>query len=345
MKKIALILVFITASLALYSFVSSEDTTKDPMYGWAISKISWKEIPQPADNPITKEKVDLGAMLFFDPRLSNSNTMSCATCHDPNKGYSDGIPFFKGDHGIMGPRRTPTIINLAWNSTFFWDGRAESLEEQSLMPISADGEMRQDMVALKKELEEAGYVPYFKKAFGSKAVINNDYIARAIAAFERTLVSHNSPFDRYMSGDKKALTEAQIRGKKIFETKAECTTCHSGPNFTDGSFHNLGIDTQDEGRFKHVPVAVNKFAFKTPGLRDIEHRAPYFHNGSAKTLREVMEIYNRGGDASSVTQGNVEIKPLGLTDQEMDDVVEFMKGLSGKGAHALKSPKLPGIKH
>ena len=311
------------------------------MASWAMTSVQWADIPQPADNLITEAKVDLGAMLFFDPRLSGSNMMSCATCHHPKMGFSDGVPLFIGDHGNIGPRATPTAQNLAWNSSFFWDGRAGSLEEQAIMPIGSPEEMNQEMRQLIDELFQAGYYPYFKKAFGQGAVMTPANIGKAIATYERTLVSVNSPFDRYMKGDKTALNSSQLRGKEVFETKGQCTTCHFGPNFTDDGFHNIGIDTTDAGRYKLVPVERMKYAFKTPGLRDVAFRAPYFHDGSAATLEEVLELYDLGGVDYMRHLPNIAIQPLGLTELEKRDLVAFLEALTGEGVYDYPVPRLP----
>lgn len=311
------------------------------MTDWAMTSISWSDIPHPEDNPLTRATVELGAMLFFDPRLSGSNGMSCATCHHPKMGFSDGIPLFIGDHGETGPRATPTAQNLAWNTTFFWDGRAGSLEEQALMPISSMDEMRQDAASMIDELRRAGYYAYFKKAFGKGAVLTEENVGKALANFQRTLVSVNSPFDRYMKGDRTAMTPSQIRGMNVFETRGQCTTCHFGPNFTDDGFHNIGIDTQDEGRYKLVPLPSMKYAFKTPGLRDVAFRAPYFHNGSAATLEEVIELYDQGGVPRMRELPNIAIQPLFLTARDKADLVAFLEALTGEGVYDYPVPRLP----
>lgn len=321
--------------------VSSEAVDDHPMKEWAITEITWEDIPAPEGNPITESKVELGRKLFFDPRLSKTNTTSCATCHDPSKGYSDGRRFLKGDDGKVGPRTTPTVINLAWTELCFWDGRASSLEEQARGPIEAEHEMGGDLDKIPQELEEAGYLSEFQNAFGPDAAITADNIVKAIATFERTLVSHNAPFDRYVAGDEDAMTPAQVRGMELFRGKAKCADCHSGPHFTDFGFHNIGVDTTDLGRYEHLPIPRMKYAFKTPGLRDVEYRAPYLHNGSERTLREVVEFYNRGGNPAAQGVPNLEIEPLHLTDREISDLVAFMKALSGEGAHNVEAPELP----
>ena len=326
------------------SNTESQPTIIEPqssMASWAMTSVQWSDIPQPDDNPITEASVELGAMLFFDPRLSESNMMSCATCHHPKMGFSDGIPLFTGDHGNTGPRRTQTAQNLAWNATYFWDGRASSLEEQALMPIHSPEEMNQEVRQLLKELSEAGYYPYFQEAFGKYTEISPANIGKALASFQRTLVSVNSPFDRYMAGDQTALSSSQVRGMALFEGKARCATCHFGPNFTDDGFHNIGIDINDTGRYKLVPLPSMKYAFKTPGLRDVAYRAPYFHDGSAATLNDVIELYDQGGAEYMRDMPNIAIVPLGLTDQEKTDLVAFLEALSGTGVYDYPVPRLP----
>lgn len=319
--------------------VLPSSSNEHPMADWALTDVQYEDIPAPDEPPITEEKVKLGRMLYFDPRLSKSNTMSCATCHNPSKGYSDGRAFSEGDNGERLPRTTPTIINLAWSEVFNWDGEMSSLEEQAAGPIESEHEMREDLDALPQELREAGYQPAFRKAFGSTAPISAENILKAIATFERTLVSQNSPFDRYMTGNEEAMTPAQVRGMELFREKAKCTDCHDGPHFTDFGFHNIGVDTTDIGRHEHLPLPTMKYAFKTPTLRDVEHRAPYLHDGSEKTLRDVVEFYNRGGNPEARGTPNLDNEPLHLTDQEMDDLVAFMKALSGDGAHGISPPK------
>ncbi len=338
-KTIFSVLVLVLLAGAFTQHTQVDET--DAMAGWAITSAAWSDIPQPEGNAITEAKVELGKMLFFDPRLSLSNKMSCATCHDPEMGYGDGLPLLRGDNGQYGERHTPGIVNLAWSAPLMWDGRAETLEDQALGPIVSGVEMRQDIETLLNELKEAGYDPYFEKAFGPGTGVTPEYLGMSIATFERTLVSHNSPFDRCMTGDRGAMSPAQIRGKALFETKGRCIDCHNGPNFTDGSFHNIGVDTLDLGRFKHLPLPSQKYAFKTPGLRDVAEGAPYLHNGTAATLREVVELYNEGGRPETRDLPNLAIEPLGLTDAEIDDLVAFMQALTGEGPRSVTMPTLP----
>ena len=273
--------------------------------------------------------MSLGHALFFDPRLSGSNWISCATCHNPALGWSDGLPTAIGHNMTVLGRATPTIINTAYNRKQMWDGRFRSLEQQALGPIQADLEMNQDMDELLVELNAIpGYVQMFKSAYGDEGITQNT-IAKAIAAFERTAVSTEAPFDRFIKGDKNAISASAKRGFALFEGKANCAACHQGHNFVDDGFHNIGVpDSNDPGRYTIVKVAVLKGAFKTPTLRDITLTAPYMHNGAYNTLEEVVDHYNAGGKAT----GNIDpnIKPLNLSDQEKKDLVAFMRTLTGK---------------
>ncbi len=302
-----------------------------------------KAVPVPKDNPMTAEKVALGKQLYFDKRLSKDNTMSCATCHDPAKGYSNGEAFAVGVRGELGGRNTPTIINSAYSSLQFWDGRAAHLEGQALGPIANPVEMDLSIEEAVKRINSiAGYREQFQKVFGSDCT--PDTLAKAIAAFERTILSGDAPYDRFKAGDKTALSEAAQRGLKLFTGKANCSSCHSGPNFMDGAFHNLGVgfdkSEPDLGRHAISKQEGDKGAFKTPTLREIHRTAPYMHDGSHKTLEEVVDYYDKGGTSNDYL--DEEIFPLKLTAQEKADLVTFMKeGLASPSYPDVKAPELP----
>lgn len=296
----------------------------------------------PAENPYSSEKAELGKQLFFDKRLSRDDTVSCATCHDPEKGWSNGEAVATGVRGQKGGRSAPTIINAAYAPLQFWDGRAIGLEGQALGPI-------QNPIEMDLTLEEAvnklnaieGYRKQFQKVF--KTDVTSENIAKAIACFERTVLSGNAPYDRFKAGDKTALSESAQRGMKLFFGKANCSACHTGSAFSDGAFHNIGMGTQpgriDIGRFEHSKLDGDKSSFKTPGLREIKHTAPYMHDGSHKTLTEVVEYYNKGGEANP--QLDEEIFELKLSKEEIEDLVRFMEeGLSGDYPN-VTPPKLP----
>jgi cytochrome c peroxidase len=296
-------------------------------------------VPAPANNRVNPKRVELGEMLFFDPRLSGSNWISCATCHNPALGWSDGQPTAIGNGMVVLKRSTPSIVNSAFNKQQMWDGRFGSLEEQALGPMQGAGEMNGSMEQILTKLKSIpGYVQAFEKAYPGEG-ITKDTLAKAVASFERTVISKNSPFDAWIHGNQTAISPSAERGFDLFVGKANCAVCHSGPNFTDDGFHNIGLmDNKDEGRYAMKPVRVSKGAFRTPTLRDISRTAPYMHNGAYRTLEEVVDHYDRGGD----DKGNLDpnIKPLGLTDQEKRSLVQFLKTLSGKPA-PVTLPRLP----
>jgi len=284
------------------------------------------------------QKVSLGKTLFFDPRLSGSNWISCATCHNPSLGWSDGLKTGIGQGQKALKRATPTILNAAYNYVQMWDGRFRSLEDQAMGPIGSPNEMNQDIDSLVEELKAIpGYVELFNASF-PKQGINKHTIAKAIATFERTIVSGQAPFDRWVAGDESAISNAAKRGFKLFESKGHCSTCHSGYRFTDDGFHNIGLKDNDVGRFKVVPIPVTKGAFKTPTLRDIERTAPYMHNGAYNTLEEVVKHYVRGGDIKDNLSPN--FKKADLNQKEISDVVEFLKTLTSPHLK-IQPPRMP----
>lgn len=300
-------------------------------------------VPAPADNKPSPARIALGKSLFFDPRLSGSNTTSCASCHNPALGWSDGLPTAAGYRMRILPRATPTLVNVAYGTIFMWDGRAKTLEEQALGPITADVEMNQDLPSLVRKLEAiAGYRRMFEQAYPGEG-ITAATIGKAIASFERTIVSTESPFDRWIKGDEQAVGPDVKRGFAIFEGKGRCAVCHQGFNFTDEGFHNIGVrdrgDSRDLGRFAQRALPLMDGAFKTPTLRDVSRTAPYMRNGIYKTLEEVVEHYDRGGDVKDNL--SPEIRPLGLTPREKADLVAFMEALTGEPAPVL----LPALPH
>ncbi len=299
------------------------------------------KVPQGNNNTNTPERIELGKQLFFDPRLSGSNFISCATCHNPALGWSDGQPTAIG-HGmqVLG-RATPTILNTAYQRFQFWDGRAASLEEQALGPIVAAGEMNQPLDELVAELKAIpGYVKKFEKAYPGKG-ISPDTIAKAIAAFERTVVATESDFDRWLTGVEDAMSEEALWGFVVFKGKGNCIACHSGHNFADDKFHNIGMkDIKDPGRYAIEKDEKMKGAFKTPTLRDISLTAPYMHNGAYDTLEEVVEHYDSGGFENTGTLSS-DMKPsLNLSERDKKALVAFMKSLTGDPAD-ITVPQLP----
>ena len=306
---------------------------------WAAEPAGLPAVAHPKDNPSTAEKISLGKQLYFDPRLSADDTVSCASCHDPKKGWSNGEQFATGVGGKKGGRNAPTVINSAYYTLQFWDGRAKTLEDQALGPIQNPIEMNLTLEQAVSKLNAiAGYKEQFQKVFGTDAT--PDGIAKAIAAFERTVLSGNAPYDKFKAGDKGALSDAAQHGMKLFFGKANCSACHSGPSFTDSAFHNIGLDSEDVGRVAISKIKGDTGAMKTPTLRDIARSAPYMHNGSLKTLEEVVAHYNKGGNGNPFQ--DEELFPLKLTDAEQADLVTFMKeGLASGEYPDVAPPELP----
>ncbi len=309
-------------------------------------------VPIPADNPPTADAIALGRRLFYEPRLSADGSVSCASCHDPEFGFADPRPVSIGVGGKQGKRNAPPAMNAAYNPTQFWDGRAPTLEEQAAGPIGNPVEMNHSLEECIRKLNgDALYVASFDKAFGPGGV-TLDRLKKAIASFERTLISADSPFDRYQfGGGKKALSAAAVRGLEIFKDKnrGNCAVCHTiGEKealFTDGKFHNLGEgigptgELLDVGRFEETKLEADRGAFRTPTLRNIAQTAPYMHDGRLQTLKEVVDFYVGGG--SSNPNLDKEIKELKLNGRERADLVEFLKSLTGSTPSASGPPDKP----
>jgi cytochrome c peroxidase len=297
-------------------------------------------VPYPEDNAHTAERDLLGRMLFFDPRLSGSGWISCASCHNPGLAWSDALPRAIGDGMRHLGRRTPTIVNLAWAPALFWDGRADSLEQQATGPIEAVGEMNMKLPELMKRLEAIeGYRALFARAYPGEA-ISPATVGKALATFERGVVSGDAPFDRWVAGDDRAIPAAARRGFIVFTGKGRCSTCHTGWRFSDDGFYDIGVESNDLGRGKITPdIELSRFAFKTPTLRNVAERAPYLHDGSAATLESVIALYDRGGLVKRPSL-SPEIKPLGLTAAEKKDLLAFLETLTSQDSEA-RIPALP----
>jgi len=301
-------------------------------------------VPVPPDNPMTRAKVELGKMLYFDTRLSVDGTISCATCHDPQKAWAEDRPVSVGFKGQLGPVNSPTVINTAYAPVLFWDGRAGSLEEQALGPIENPKEMGHSLDELVKQLSEIPeYVQRFQEAFGTG--VTKEGIAKALAAFERTILSGNSPYDRYRAGDKSALTEQQIRGLQIFEEY--CSVCHAPPLFSNYQFFNTGIGLEREesnkGRMGVTGDERDFGKFRVPPLREVARTAPYFHDGSVATLEEAVRLMAKGGiDNPGLAAPLKAIRAAELTDQHVADLVAFLHALSGEYP-IVEPPPLPGL--
>ena len=288
-------------------------------------------VPAPADNPITGPKTELGKALFFDPRLSGSGTIACSTCHNPSLGWQDGLALGVGHHGAVLERHTPTILNIAWSEPLFWDGRADTLEAQAKGPLSAPAEMNMPATKVVDTVRSiSGYRAAFATAFPGEP-ISLDAIAKAIATYERTVISGAAPFDRWVGGDAAAVSASAKRGFILFSTSAGCSSCHSGWRFSDDGFHDIGLPGRDIGRARIVPgLTILDHAFKTPTLRNIAERGPYMHDGSLPTLEAVIDHYDHGYiDRSSTSP---DMQRLKLTAGDKADLVEFMRSLSSRDA-------------
>ena len=325
---------FLLALLSATIF-ATEATAASTPNPWLRPEI----VPAPINNATTPVRVELGRNLFFDPRLSLLNSMSCANCHNPSLGWSDGLPTAVGNNMKILDRATPTLVNTAYNKIQMWDGRFRTLEDQATGPITADGEMNQNLDELILELGAIpGYVSLFEAAYPGEG-INKATISKGLAAYQRTIVSNDAPFDRWQKGDEKAVDASVKRGFQVFKDKGRCDTCHGGFNFTDDSFHNLGLKGSiDPGRYAKVAVQAMRGAFKTPTLRDIALTGPYMHDGRYETLEEVINHYDRGGD--KVDNVSEQIQKLGLSTQEKADLLAFMHALTGAPMQVVM-PQLP----
>ncbi|HEY1341257.1 MAG TPA: cytochrome c peroxidase [Bryobacteraceae bacterium] len=318
---------------AFFVLAYAADAPKTPL---GLPRLIW-----PRENPYSPEKAELGRYLYFDRRLSADESVSCASCHNPKFAFTDGAAVSTGIKEQKGNRSAPTVINRAYSLAQFWDGRAGTLEEQAKGPMANPIEMGNTHEAIVARLKTiAGYRPLFAKAFGTEE-IGIDRVAQAIACFERTVLSGNAPYDRYKRGDKKAMTAEQVRGMSIFFDKAKCDRCHEGANFTLNAYANLGVGSDkpepDVGRYSVTHDPRDWGVFKTPTLREIEHTAPYMHDGSLKTLQDVVAFYDKGGIPNKNLDAN--LKPLHLTDQEKSDLVSFLKALSGEGWQSVTPPE------
>jgi len=328
-------------------------------------------VPVPADAPLTAERVELGRMLFFDSRLSGDGSISCADCHHPSKGWGDGNDLSRGYPGTVHWRNSQTVVNSAHLDAWFWTSSAKTMEDQAkgamTGPLAGNMNTRLAEERLKQVPE---YVALFRQVYGEKPTIEG--ALAAIAAFERTVISDDSPFDRYMRGDRSALNEQQLRGKTLFEGKANCIACHNGPLLTDQELHNIGVPTnpafetdpqrqiamrermkskgvaeevylkldRDPGHFLDTKKDEDLGKFRTPPLRYLVYTAPYMHNGAFFTLEEVIDFYDRGGDDDPFGTKSADIGKLGLTPDEKADLIAFLESLSGEEV-VVEPPKLP----
>jgi cytochrome c peroxidase len=289
-------------------------------------------VPTPSDNPMTPEKIELGKMLYFDKRLSKDGTISCATCHDPKKAWAEHSLTSTGIAGQLGARNSPTVLNAAYAAVQFWDGRAASLEEQALGPIENPVEMGHQLDVMVQDLSKIDdYKQRFQAVFGTD--VTKEGIAKAIAAFERTILSGNSPYDRFKAGDAAALNDAQKHGLQLFEEN--CATCHTPPLMSNYRFYNAGVgfdkEKPDQGRMDATKKERDLGKFRVPSLREVASTAPYFHDGSAATLEEAVALMADGGrDNPNLSAQLKSVREAKLTDQDRKDLVELLKAFSGE---------------
>ncbi len=296
------------------------------------------EIPFPEGNPYSEAKSKLGRILFFDPLLSGSRERSCASCHNPALSWGDGLPLAVGEKQM--PLRSPTLLNVAWVPRPGWTGHFRSLEAVAFGPITSPGNMNLPEKELIKRLSDIpGYIRAFHAAFGDDT-ISRGKIELALATYERSIVSGDAPFDRWIKGDEGAISEAAKRGFDLFNGKAHCASCHSGWAFTDSSFHDIGTAKENDiGRGKLFPTSVKlRYAFKTPTLRDVARRAPYMHNGSVTTLEEVIDLYDKGGIERP--SRSVLIFPLHLSQTDKGDLIAFLRTLTA-APEQVAIPRVP----
>jgi cytochrome c peroxidase len=354
MRKLYILLTLFTVIAGLASFTTAIDeaTSLRKIYSgptshwpkpWTDDGVKWSELGQLPESPVVvykdslQHKIELGKTLFFDTRLSASGKISCATCHQPELNWTDGKEKSTGHEGAVTKRNSPTIQNSWFYNRLFWDGRARDLQDQAFAPIVSESEMGSDMPDVMRKLRRInGYKDLFKKAFGDEQV-DPDRMTEAIAVFEKTIVSSRSRFDEFLAGNKKALTNSEIRGLHIFRTKAKCMNCHSGPLFTDNSFHNIGFSGNDDGYYKvsHKEEDIGKF--KTPSLRDVMKTGPWMHDGKEKDMAAIIEKFNT---ANAATGTSKLLKPLHLTEREKTDLLAFLAAISARPADFLK-PVLP----
>lgn len=378
MRKVLLIIAILLSCLLLISFKSNDwgigsNLTIDslrkvyslPSKYWPkpnVDKdVKFEELAVLQSSPINlsndsvKKVVELGKLLFFDPRLSGSNQISCATCHNPKLNWADGKSVSIGHNQLPNIRNAPSLENVWVYNSFFWDGRAKTLAQQAEGPISAHNEMNQDLKSLSKKLNKIkGYRPFFIAAFGSSK-ITNQRIFESLASFQQTIVSRESRLDKFLSGDHNALTDEELTGLHLFRTKARCMNCHHGAYFTDKDFHNIGLTeygtkNEDLGLYNFTKKPEDVGKFKTPGLRNVMQTDPWFHQGSVKNIDSLMVLYNMGMPEHVVKPGQENdpllpkndklVRGIMLNIRERKAIIAFLEALSSPPI-VLKVEQLP----
>lgn len=349
MKK--LLVIFLFSGLIVFSLSFSKKSLRDiysgPVSDWPApfvdEGVNWNELGVLPESPVEKQRdslkhiIELGKTLFFDTRLSGSGKISCATCHQPALNWADGKEKSIGHEGAINKRNSPTIQNSWFYKRLFWDGRSSDLQDQSFAPINSETEMHSEMPDVVRNLRNVnGYKELFKKAFGDEQ-IDPDRLTEAIAVFEKTIVSRKSRFDNFLEGNKKALTNSELRGLHLFRTKAKCMNCHSGPLFTDNQFHNSGFSGNDDGYYKVTHKEEDMGKFKTPSLRDVMKTGPWMHDGLQKDMPAIIEKFNK----ADMSPGKDKlIQPLRLTKREKNDLLAFLHAISASPLEFQK-PDLP----
>ena len=334
-RAAVLVLAAFAAGLLSVSVAAHFTAAPDPSDPAALAKLQAQFrrpdlVPVPADNIPSPQRIALGARLFNEVRLSANDKIACSNCHDPALSFTDGVARGKGIAKVPLPRHTPSLWNVAWARALFWDGRANSLEAQAYGPIENPKEMGQPLArGAEKIAADPGYAKDFAKAFPDDPGITPDHIVKALASFERTFVSPRTRFDRWVEGDATALSEAEIRGFKLFTGKAQCSNCHSGWAFTDYGFHDIGLPGADLGRGPVIGLPEVNHAFKTPSLRELVWTAPYMHDGSLATLDDVISHYESGG-VKRPTRSPDFPKNLSLSPEERSDLIAFLESLSSE---------------
>jgi cytochrome c peroxidase len=341
--KIQPLFVILLGAFLLVSFIGFQ---RDTFFSEKVSLLMKKNklkaisLSQMRD---TTAVYNIGKQLFYDNRLSRNNNISCASCHVPEKGLSNGLSKGIGTHGNMTKRNVPHLYNLTFNQHFFWDGRANSLQEQLDKVVSSKDELDMSYKEIIERLkQDTAMIRRFEQAF-PKDGLSKKTLCQSIIAYEKGFLLGDSDYDRYLGGDTNALNVVQKRGLEVFVGKANCVACHFGSNLSDGLFHNVGVRTDDIGRAEIDKIGMSKEfesnpypffstfkAFRTPSLRNVSNTSPYFHDGSKKTLREVVDSYNKGGDNPDKTGLAKEMVPLHLTEEEIDDLLAFLDALSTK---------------
>ncbi len=318
-KPIGLLFLLIVSALLFYKCQTEN-----------IANLRLGKMSIPEDNPQSEKKIELGRKLFFDKRLSPDNSISCSTCHDPKKAFTDGKKVSTGFHKRFAMRNAPTLLNVGYQKNLMFDGEIPSLEMQAVVPLKDTAEMANEMKELIQKLKA---IPEYQKS--AKEIFNRDFdayvLTRSLSAFQRSLLSYATPYDAFMSGNKKAMTPSAERGWQIFSEKLYCTACHVPPHFTNFKTENNGLysdytNIEDKGRFRIHGDSTEIGSFKVPTLRNITKTSPYMHDGSFRTLNDIIDHYAKGGNLHK-NQSSV-IQPFNLTKSEIKDLINFLNSLS-----------------